>query len=153
GGCVHLAWDDESPDFVYTTHHGNLFNPTFLSGWDISRPGDMGAIDPVQLPVTQEPGVSYEGVDAARGHVYVALNDKGLGVDRRDPQSGALARVGLVGSGFGSAWGVLARGETLFVTDEAGALVVLDARHPAAPRIVGRAAIPGVPHGLVVAED
>jgi hypothetical protein len=34
-GCVHLAWD---ADVVYTTHRGNIRNPAFLSGWDISDP-------------------------------------------------------------------------------------------------------------------
>ena len=32
-GCIHLAWDG---DVIYTTHRGNLSNPTFVTGWDIS---------------------------------------------------------------------------------------------------------------------
>ncbi len=54
-GCVHLAWDG---DVVYTTHRGNIRNPAFRRAWDISK-----RESPVQLPVLQEPGVSYEGID------------------------------------------------------------------------------------------
>src|SRR5947207_794627 len=57
-GCVNLAYDG---NIVYTTHRGNIDNPAFLSGWDLSRtdPENPEAVAPVQLPVVQEPDVSY----------------------------------------------------------------------------------------------
>jgi hypothetical protein len=102
-GCIHLAWDG---DLVYTTHRGNLSNPTFVSGWDISTrdPEDPRRMQPTQLPVLQEAGESYEGIDVANGFVYVALKDRGLGVYRRNEKTNVLSRVGSI-AGLGSTRG------------------------------------------------
>lgn len=127
-GCIHLAWDG---DIVYTTHRGNIRNPTFLTGWDIT---DREA--PVQLPVLQEEGVSYEGIDVANGHIFVGLHETGLGVYRRD-ENNEFVRVGLA-TGFTNAWAVLARGNTVFVTDGSGGLVTVDVTDPANPTVLGR---------------
>jgi hypothetical protein len=70
-GCIHLAWDG---DIVYTTHRGDIRNPAFLSAWDITN-----RESPKQLPILQEPDVSYEGVDVANGTIFVGLHEKGLG--------------------------------------------------------------------------
>jgi hypothetical protein len=139
-GCVHLAWDG---DVVYTTHRGNIRNPAFLTAWDIAD-----RQTPVQLPVLQEPGVSYEGVDVANGRVFVALHDKGLGVYERGPAN-ALARVGTL-TGLVNAWGVRARATTVFVADGVGGLVTVDAANPRQPRPLGRVATGGQARDVAV---
>jgi peroxiredoxin len=142
-GCIHLAWDG---DIVYTTHRGNIRNPAFLTAWDIT---DRRA--PVQLPVLQEPGISYEGVDVANANVFVGLHEKGLGVYRRDANNKIL-RIGTA-TGFSNAWGVSARGNTVFVADGVGGLVTVDAKDPAKPRILGRVETGGQARGVVVDGD
>jgi peroxiredoxin len=140
-GCIHLAPDG---DVVYTTHRGNLSNPTFITGWNISDPAK-----PVQLPVLQEPGESYEGIDVANGKVFVALRDNGLGVYARDTGTNVLSRVGSL-SNLGSTWGVRVRDNTAFVTDILGGLSIVNVTDPAAPALLGKVAITGVAKGLVV---
>ncbi|HEX2699751.1 MAG TPA: redoxin domain-containing protein [Acidimicrobiales bacterium] len=132
-GCIHLASDGNS---VYTTHRGNIRNPAFLSGWDITD-----REHPVQLPVLQEPGESYEGIDVANGTIYVALHDKGIGAYRRGAD-GMFARIG-TGTGFKNAWGVLAHDNTLFVADGVGGLVTVDVTDPTKPAILGQVATGG----------
>jgi hypothetical protein len=139
-GCIHLAWDGE---LVFTTHRGNIRNPTFLTGWDIT---DRAA--PVQLPVLQELGVSYEGIDVANGNIFVGLHENGLGVYRYDATN-AFVRIGTA-TGFTNAWGVFARGNTVFVADSAGGLVTVDATDPANPTILGRVVTGGQASGVVV---
>jgi hypothetical protein len=142
-GCIHLAWDG---DIVYTTHRGNIRNPTFLTGWDIT---DREA--PVQLPVLQEAGVSYEGIDVANGHIFVGLHEGGLGVYRRD-DTNDFVRVGLA-TGFTNAWGVFARDNTVFVADSAGGLVTVDVTDPANPAVLGQVVTGGQATGVAVNGD
>jgi hypothetical protein len=140
-GCIHLAPDK---NIVYTTHHGNISNPAFISGWDISKKDPADSARPVQLPVLQEPGVSYEGIDVGpTGHVYVALHQDGLGVYQRDPMTNALSRVGTA-TGFTNALGVRVRDDkTAVVTDGFGGLVTVDITDPANPKKIGQVAIAG----------
>ncbi len=146
-GCLHLAWDDTDYNIVYTTHRGNIRNPAFLGGWDITDPEV-----PVQIPVLQEPGVSYEGVDVADGNVFVGLKQDGLGVYQRGPDN-SLSRVGTA-TGMQSAWGVVARpGGTVFVADSLGGLVIVDASDPTSPVVVGQVATGGQARGVVVEGD
>jgi hypothetical protein len=147
-GCIHLAWDG---DAVYTVHRGNIDNPAFLSGWLLQR--DTAApekLNAVQLPVLQEPGVSYEGIDTANGLIYVAMRRHGLGIYRRTP-SGFL-RVGTF-AGLDNAWGVRVRGTTAFVTDGLAGLAVVDVADPNAPALLGRTAIDGQARGVAVDRD
>ena len=147
-GCIHLAWDG---DVVYTSHRGNIDNPAFLSGWRLER--DSAApekLTAVQLPVLQEPGVSYEGIDTANGLIYVALRRHGLGIYRRT--SNGFLRVGAF-PGLDNAWGVRVRGNTAFVTDGLGGLAIVDVTHPKTPALVGRAAIDGQARGLAIDGD
>lgn len=139
-GCIHLAADGNT---VYTTHRGNIRNPAFLSGWDIANPAK-----PVQLPVLQEPGESYEGVDVSNGNIFVALHDKGLGVYRRSPDGGFM-RIGTA-SGFPNAWGVLARGDTVFVADGLGGLMTVDAHDPTNPVVLGHVDTGGQARGVAL---
>jgi hypothetical protein len=139
-GCIHLASDG---DVVYTTHRGNIRNPTFLTGWDIT---DREA--PVQLPVLQEPDVSYEGIDVTNGHIFVGLHETGLGVYRRD-ETNNFVRVALA-TGFTNAWGVVARGNTVFVADHEGGLVTVDVTDPANPRVLGSVVTGGQATGVDV---
>jgi hypothetical protein len=139
-GCVHLAWDG---DVVYTTHRGNIRNPAFLTAWDISN-----REQPVQLGVVQEPGVSYEGVDASPGHVFVAQHEKGLGIYARDAAN-HLTRVATV-DGFTNAWGVRVRGGTAFVADGVGGLVTVDVTDPRRPAVLGRVVTRGQARGVAL---
>ena len=82
-GCLHLAWDEDDPNIVYTTHRGNIDFAVFLSGWDLT---DTDA--PVQLPALQEPGAVYGGIDVENGLVYVALQEGGLGIYDYDAGTG-----------------------------------------------------------------
>ncbi len=139
-GCVHLAWDG---DVVYTTHRGNIRNPAFLAAWDITN-----RQRPVQLPVLQEPGVSYEGVDVANGRVFVGLHEKGLGIFQRDAKN-ALARIATV-TGLANAWGVAARDNTVFVADGVGGLATIDVTDPAAPKLLGKVVTGGQARGVAL---
>lgn len=139
-GCIHLASDG---DIVYTTHRGNIRNPTYLSGWDITN-----REAPVQLPVLQEEGVSYEGIDVANGHIFVGLHGTGLGVYRRD-ENNDFVRVGLA-TGFNNAWGVVARDNTVFVADHEGGLVTVDVTDPTNPTILGKVVTGGQATGVDV---
>ena len=147
-GCIHLAWDGS---IIYTTHRGNLSNPTFVTGWDISAtdPLEPRRMKPTQLPVLQEAGESYEGIDVEAGVVYVALKDHGLGVYRGNPTTNALSRVAAVG-GLGSTWGVRVNNGMAFVTALDGGLSTVDVTDPVRPRLVGRVATGGVARGLAV---
>lgn len=149
-GCIHLAWDG---DIVYTTHRGNLSNPAFLSGWDIGKtdPADASGkkLLPQQLPVLQEPGVSYEGVDVADGYVFVAIAGDGLGVYQRDPAGQQLSRVASLGD-LGSTWGIRVKDGLAVLTDLGGRLLTVDVSDPKAPKLLGSLEIPGVPRGLAV---
>jgi peroxiredoxin len=142
-GCKHLAWDD---NLVFTTHLGNIKNPAFLSGWDITDPKA-----PVQLKVLQEPGVSYEGIDVANHAIFVGLHGGGLGVYNYDAING-FTRVGALG-GFTNAWGVAARDNHVFVGDGVDGLVTVDATDPANPIELGRVATGGQAKGVVVNGD
>jgi hypothetical protein len=148
-GCIHLAWDG---DIVYTVHRGNIDNPAFLSGWDLrSDRANPQRVNPVQLPVLQEPGVSYEGIDTANGLVYVALRQNGLGIYRRDT-AGRLVRIGTA-TGLSNAWGVRVRGTTAFVTDGLEGLAIVDVADPSKARLLGRAPTGGQARGVVLDRD
>jgi len=145
-GCIHLAWDG---DVVYTVHRGNVDNPAFLSGWVLEPdPADPQKLTPVQLPVVQEPGVSYEGLDTANGYIYVAQRQKGLAVYRRDVRN-RFIRVGTF-SDLNNAWGVRVRGTTAFVSDGLAGLAIVDVADPKRPALLGRAMTGGQARGLVV---
>lgn len=147
-GCIHLAWDG---DVIYTTHRGNIGNPTFISAWDISTtdPQNPRRMKPTQLPVLQESGESYEGVDVENGVVYVALKDHGLGVYRRAAKTNVLSRIGAIG-GLGSTWGVRVSNHTAFVTALEGRLAAVDVTDPSRPKLLGAVATGGVSRGLAV---
>jgi peroxiredoxin len=146
-GCIHLAWDG---DIVYTTHRGNLNNPTFITGWDISKKDPVTmAMKPQQLPVLQEPGESYEGIDVENGLVYVAIRDNGMAVYRRDPMTNVLSRIGSLG-GLGSTWGLRVVSGKVYVTDILGSMSIVDVADPTMPKLLGKVAINGVAKGLVV---
>lgn len=142
-GCKHLAWDG---NLVFTTHLGNIRNPAFLSGWDITNPRA-----PVQLHVLQEPGISYEGVDVANQNIFVGLHENGLGVYNYDSSTG-FARIGSLG-GFTNAWGVAARGDHVFVADGVGGFVTVDATDPTFPVELRRIPIGGQARFVVVSGD
>jgi hypothetical protein len=132
-GCKHFTRSGGGAgNLVFTTHFGNINNPPFLSGWDITTPAA-----PVQLPFLQEPGISYEGIDMdANGNIYVGLHDNGLGVYNFQPGVG-FTRIGSLG-GFIKAHGVTVRGSQVFVADGLGGFVTVDATDPTNPVMAGR---------------
>ena len=147
-GCIHLAWDG---DVVYTVHRGNIDNPAFLSGWRLRPdPADPRRLDPQQLPVLQEPGVSYEGIDAAGGYIYVAQRQDGLGIYRHEEQG--FTRIGSA-SGLSNAWGVRVRGSTAFVSDGLAGLAVVDVTDPGGATLLGRVETGGQARGVALAGD
>lgn len=151
-GCLHLAWDDDDPDLVYTTHSGNIDFAPLLSGWDLrSDPADPDVLDPVQLPALQEEGVSYEGIDVENGYVYVALRDHGLGIYERDEAAG-FARIGTL-TELSNVLDVAVRGDTAFVTDEEIGLVTVDVSDPTRPAVIGSVATGGDARDLVLVGD
>ncbi|HKY39936.1 MAG TPA: redoxin family protein [Polyangiaceae bacterium] len=139
-GCIHLGWEG---DLVFTTHRGNIRNPAYLSGWDLTDPEV-----PVQLPVLQEPGISYEGVDAADGYIYAALHENGLGIYSLDAQN-QFVRVG-TGTEFENAWGVVVRDQTVFVADGVGGLVTVDVADPTNPVTLGQVTTGGQARDIVL---
>jgi hypothetical protein len=60
-----------------------------------------------------------------------------------------FVRVGLA-TGFTNAWGVVARGNTVFVADSAGGLVTVDVTDPANPTILGKVVTGGQATGVDV---
>jgi hypothetical protein len=148
-GCKHLTWDDAN--HVFTTHPGDVRDGTsFVAAWDIADPEV-----PVQVGLHQEPGVTFQNLGFTNGHVFVAMRDQGLGAylytapTSSTSTTGTFTRVGTLG-GFTNAWGVEARGNTVFVTDLAEALVTVDVTNPAQPTELGRVALGGTSRFLVV---
>lgn len=145
-GCIHLSADG---NYVWTTHRGNLSNPTFISGWDITDPKK-----PVQGPVLQEKDEQYEGVDVpfqatgTVGLVYVALKQNGMGVYKADAKHN-LVRQGSV-SGLGSTWGLRVVGNIVYVTDILGTMSTVDVSDPTKPKMLGTVAIGGNGKGITV---
>ncbi|MGE3508393.1 MAG: DUF1573 domain-containing protein [Vicinamibacterales bacterium] len=145
-GCIHLAWDG---NVVYTVHRGNIDNPAFLSGWELETdPSDPGKLKPVQLPVLQEAGVSYEGIDAEGGLIFVAERQKGLAIYRREARR--FVRIGTFDD-LSNAWGVRVRDGTAYVSDGLAGLAIVDVTNPRQPSLLGRAVFGGQARGLALA--
>jgi hypothetical protein len=160
-GCINLALDDDDPNIVYTTHHGNRDDGVaFLSGWDINStapdPTKPTAVvlAPVQLPMLQEGGgVSYEGLDHEGGLIYVALHEEGLGVFQRDPETQAFSRLATFEGVLANAWDVRVVGDVAYVADGPGGLAILDVSDVDDITLLGRVAFPGSAHDLAVDGD
>jgi hypothetical protein len=144
-GCLHLAWDEDDPNIVYTSHRGNIDFAVFLSGWDLTDPEA-----PVQLPALQEPDAAYGGIDVENGLIYVALHEGGLGVFDYDAVDGWV-RLGAA-TGLDNAWNVQVIGNTAYVADGVGGLATVDVTDPAAPEFLGRITFGGNAEDLVVAD-
>lgn len=144
-GCLHLAWDEDDLNLVYTTHRGNIDFAVFLSGWDLTDPDA-----PVQLPALQEPGVQYGGVDVENGLIYVALQEGGLGIYDYDGVAGWTNLS--TATGLENAWNVQVIGDIAYVADGTGGLATVDVSDPAAPSFIARVPFGGVAEDLVVAD-
>jgi len=150
-GCFRLAFDDDDPDIVYATMHGNIDDgAAFISGYDLNSVAadPVGAptkitLAPVQLPMLQEPGQAYEGLDFENGHLFVTSHDAGLGVFTRDPVTNELTRVATY-TGLEDAKEIHVDGNTAYVADGKAGFVTLDVSDPTAPVELGRLATPGV---------
>jgi hypothetical protein len=158
-GCINLTLDDDDPDIVYVTHHGNITDgDAFITGWDINSVASNPAtptnvtLSPVQLPMTMEGGgVSYEGLDYENGYLWVTLHDEGLGVYQRDPITNVISRVASYRGVLENAWEVRVVGDIAYVTDgSGGGLVTLDVSDPMNITDLGRVRFPGVAHDLAV---
>jgi hypothetical protein len=157
-GCLHVDWDDADPDIVYVTHRGNYDFQPHLSVVDLGsyvpdpEEPDEIALAPVQAPSLREPGVRYEGLDAANGLVYVALHDGGIGVFRRNRTTNEMVRVG-ESDLVDNAYDIQVVGTTAYVVDEQEGLVVLDVTDPQAITEIGRLAIGGVQRDVQITGD
>ncbi|WP_106090929.1 Ig-like domain-containing protein [Enhygromyxa salina] len=144
-GCLHLAWDEDDLDLVYTSHRGNIDFAVFLSGWDLTDPDA-----PVQLPALQEPGVAYGGIDVENGLIYVALQTGGLGIYDYDAGTG-WTNISTA-SGLNNAWNVQVIGDIAYVADGTGGLATVDVSDPLAPSFIARVVFGGNAEDLVVAD-
>jgi hypothetical protein len=144
-GCLHLAWDEDNLDLVYTTHRGNIDFAVFLSGWDLTDPDA-----PVQLPALQEPGMRYGGLDVENGLIYVALQESGLGIYDYDAGTGFTNLA--IATGLENAWNVQVIGDIAYVADGTGGLATVDVSDPAAPSFIARVPFGGVAEDLIVAD-
>lgn len=145
-GCLHLTWDEDDPNIVYTTHRGNIDFAVFLSGWDLTDPEA-----PVQLPALQEAGVRYGGLDFENGLIYVALQEGGLGIYDYDAMNGFVQLS--VATGLENAWAVHVVGDVAYVADGTGGLATVDVADPMAPSFIGRVPFGGVAEDIVVADN
>lgn len=150
-GCIHLAMDENDPDIVYTTHHGNLDDgDAFLSGWDLNSlntdpyvPTTV-TLAPVQLPMLQEVGESYEGLDFEDGRIWVAMHEGGIAVFTRDEANGnAIERQGTYTTGLTNTWDIQVIGDIAYVGDTPGGLFILDVSDPSTPIELGQLIIDG----------
>lgn len=154
-GCFRLTFDDDDPDIVYATMHGNIDDgDAFISGYDLNStevpvvppaiPNPLKVtLAPIQLPMLQEPGEAYEGLDFENGHLFVASHDNGLGVFTRDPVTNVLTRVATY-TGLIDAKEVLVDDNVAFVADGFGGFVTLDVSNPENPQALGALPLEGV---------
>lgn len=158
-GCIHLIPDEDDPDIVYTTHHGNIDDGlSFLSGWDLGmyakdplKPTTMTLV-PVQMPMLQETSTSYEGLDFEGGYLYVALHDEGVGVFQRDPATNVMTRVATY-TDVTNAWDIQVAGTTAYVGDGLGGVLALDVSDPLDPSFLGRAVFDGQSKHIALNDD
>ena len=134
GGCINMSWDDTDNDVVYTTHKGNIDDPAYLGAWRLTPSGSK--LVATQLPMLQEPGVSYEGVDVANGYIYVAMHDGGFGVFQRNPADDSISRIATLG-GLEDAIAVRVSGNTAYVANGLGGLATIDISDPTQPKLLG----------------
>ena len=139
--CQHLAFDG---DMVYVTNKGDEIQPTpFISA--VSVAGQLR-----EVATHTKAGRTFEGIAAAEGIVYAAMHSDGLAILRRSGDR--FDELGTVG-GLTNAWGVAARGTTVYVADGAGGLAVIDASAPSQARVVGRVETGGVAQSVVLDGD
>jgi hypothetical protein len=155
-GCLHLDWDDADPDIVYVSHRGNVDFHPHLSVVDLGTFApdpyypDETELAPVLAPSLFEDGVSYEGLDAENGFLYVALHAGGVGVFQRDPATNELSRVGGNDSIVPNAYDIEVVGNLAYVVDEQAGLFVLDVTDPNDITEVSRLFVGGVDRDLQV---
>lgn len=161
-GCLHLDWDDSDDDIVYVSHRGNYDFQAHLTAVDLGT----FAPDPYEPDETElnpnagdislslrEPGVSYEGLDAENGYVYVALHAGGLGVFQHDPVTGLMSRVSESEGLIDNAYDVVVKDNLAYLVDEQAGLVILDVTDPFDITLVGELFIGGVDRDLQVDGD
>lgn len=142
-GCKHMAFDD---NLVFITHLGNIRNPAYLSGYDITDPEA-----PVQLSVLQETDISYEGIGVSNHNIFVARHENGLGIYTYNTSTitPGFTNIGNLG-GFTNAWGLAVRDDTVFIADGPDGLVTVDVTNPAVPVELGRLPLNGFGRFLVI---
>ena len=159
-GCLHLDWDDADPDIIYVSHRGNYDFQPHLSVVDLNtsyEPDDYDLedpfYDPVLAPSLREPDISYEGLDAENGLVYVALHVDGIGVYQRNPADNTMVRVGGDASIVSNAYDIEVVGTTAYVLDEHLGLFVLDVTDPTAITELGHVFLGGIDRDIRVDGD
>lgn len=131
-GCLHVDWDDADPDIVYVSHRGNYDFQPHLSVVDLGsfNPDPYDPLTFEYAPVLAEPlretDVSYEGLDAANGLVYVALHSGGIGVFERDVATNEMSRIAADATITTNAYDIEVSGNIAYVLDEQLGLFVVD---------------------------
>jgi hypothetical protein len=168
-GCMHIAFDETDYDIVYLTHHGNLDDGLpFLSGYDLNPTrSDLTnplklTLAPLQMPLLQEEGVVYEGLDTEMGYIWVASHQAGLGVFERDPLTNIISRVGSY-EGLTDARDVAvvstvdditgATTATAYVCDGPNGLVILDVSDPLDITQISQMPLEGIAVDIAVGDD
>ena len=134
GRCQHVVIDGTR---LVLAHRGDeIWDTSYYRTYDVSDPRI-----PMQLDHVDTDGPSFEGLAVLGGDRYaVAMHSDGLAI--LDWDGAGLRRVGQVG-GLVNAWEAEPVGDRLYVSDDTGGVVVVDATNPAAPTIVGQIALPG----------
>jgi hypothetical protein len=144
-GCLHTDWSDDDDKIIFADHRGNYDFAPHLTAinlgttWvdvgldglleanaDGSNLDDVPTLAPVFGPALQEEGVSYEGLDYANGHVFVALHAGGIGVYDVDPITLAMTRVASAEGIVPNAYDIHVVGDYAYVVDEWEGLYILN---------------------------
>jgi hypothetical protein len=136
GGCINLAVDGE---WVFTTHRGNIDDPSYLGGWRLAPGPSPGSVVPSQIPLHSEESTSFEGIDVGNGHIYVGLGVDGFAVYDFDTDARTFTRRGSLG-GMNHILGLRVVGNTVYAADGLGGVVTIDVTDPDAPALIGRVA-------------
>lgn len=153
-GCFRLAFDDDDPDIIYATMHGNIDDgDAFVSGYDLNSvaldplaPTSI-TLAPIQIPMVQEPGEAYEGLDFENGHLYVTSHDNGLAIFTRDVATNVLTRQATY-TGLLDAKEIVVDDDLAFVADGSAGFVTLSLPNPRNPVELARLPLEGVAFDL-----
>jgi hypothetical protein len=136
--CSHVA---VGPSLAYATFRADVTQPSSLTAVEL---GDTPA---VVAAYRAPPGVAFDAVLPVGDRLLVAMRRDGVGVFTR---AGDTFAPGPVLRGLTNATGLARDGDVVCVADGEGGLVTVDARDPAALRVLGRVATGGIAQTVAV---